>query len=84
MIDLYTAMRATNQYLHAMHTEIGDLLDSLFDPNEKSIELNPLAFVIEPVYSAFEERPEHDCFHKFITCIPLSLKRMKQSSKIAI
>jgi hypothetical protein len=72
LVDLYTAMRATNQYLHAMHTEIGDLLDSLFDPNVKSIELNPHAFLImEPVYSAFDESPEHDCFHKLMHTVQL-------------
>jgi hypothetical protein len=72
LVDLYSEMRATNQYLHATHTEIGDLFDSLFDPNEKSIELNPHAFLMEPVYySAFEESPEHDCFHKFMHTVQL-------------
>jgi hypothetical protein len=58
VVDLYTTMIATNQSLLSAATEIGDLFDFLFDPDEKLIKLNPHAFLMEPVYSAFEESPE--------------------------
>jgi hypothetical protein len=58
VLDLYTTMIATNQSLLSAATEIGDLFDFLFDPDEKVSKLNPHAFLMEPVYSAFVESPE--------------------------
>jgi hypothetical protein len=58
VFNLYTTMTATNQSLLSAATEIGDLFDFLFDPDEKLIKLNPHAFLMEPVYSAFVESPE--------------------------
>jgi hypothetical protein len=51
-------MTATNQSLLSAATEIGDLFDFLFDPNEMFRKLNPHAFLMEPVYSALVESPE--------------------------
>jgi hypothetical protein len=45
-------MIATNQSLLSAATGIRDLFDFLFDADEKS---QGHAFLIEPVYSAFEE-----------------------------
>jgi hypothetical protein len=56
--DLYTTMLAADQSLLSTHFEIGDLFDFLFDPDEKLNKLTPHAFLMEPVYSAFEESPE--------------------------
>jgi hypothetical protein len=58
VLDLYTTMIATNQSSLSAATEIGDLFDFLFKPDEKLIKLNPHAFLMEPVYSAFVESPE--------------------------
>jgi hypothetical protein len=58
VMDLYTMMIATNQSLLSASTEIGDLFDFLFDADEKPNKLEPHAFLMEPVYSAFEESPE--------------------------
>jgi hypothetical protein len=58
VVDLYNIMLATNQSLVSKATEIGDLFDFLFDPDEKVIKSDPHAFLMEPVYSAFEESPE--------------------------
>jgi hypothetical protein len=58
VLDLYTMMIATNQSLLSTTTEIGDLFDFLFDADEKRNKLKPHAFLMEPVYSAFEESPE--------------------------
>jgi hypothetical protein len=58
VVDLYTLMVATNQSLLSPATEIGDLFDFLFDPDEKSKKSTPHAFLMEPVYSVFEESPE--------------------------
>jgi hypothetical protein len=55
---LYNMMIATNQSLLSAATEIGDLFDFLFDADEKPDKLKPHAFLMEPVYSAFEESPE--------------------------
>jgi hypothetical protein len=51
-------MIATDMSVLSMATEIGDLFDFLFDPEEKPLKRNPHGFMMEPVYSAFEERPE--------------------------
>jgi hypothetical protein len=58
VVDLYTAMLKTNQSLLSKHFEIGDLFDFLFDADEKHMKSNPHAFLMEPVYSAFEESRE--------------------------
>jgi hypothetical protein len=50
-------MIATNQSVLSAATEIGDLFDFLFDPEEKPLKVNPHGFLMEPVYSAFEENP---------------------------
>jgi hypothetical protein len=55
--DMYTTMTATNQSLLSKHTKIGDLFDFLIEPDEKRSKLNPHAFLMEPVYSGFEESP---------------------------
>jgi hypothetical protein len=51
-------MIATNTSVLSTSTEIGDSFDFLFDPEEKPLKQNPHGFVMEPVYSAFEENPE--------------------------
>jgi hypothetical protein len=56
--DLYETMIATNTSVLSTSTEIGDLFDFLFDPEEKHLKGNPHGFLMEPVYSAFEENPE--------------------------
>jgi hypothetical protein len=56
--DLYATMIATNQSLLSTHFEIGDLFDFIFDADEKLNKSNPHAFLMEPVYSAFEQSPE--------------------------
>jgi hypothetical protein len=56
--DLYDIMIATNTSVLSPATEIGDLFDFLFDPEEKPLKQNPHGFMMEPVYSAFEESPE--------------------------
>jgi hypothetical protein len=56
--DLYKTMIATNESVLSTATEIGDLFDFLFDPEEKHLKGNPHGFLMEPVYSAFEENPE--------------------------
>jgi hypothetical protein len=58
VIDMYNAMTASNQTLLSTHFQMGDLFDSLFGPNDKLVKLNPHNFLMEPVYSAFEESPE--------------------------
>jgi hypothetical protein len=58
VVDLYAMMIETHQGLLSKTTEIGDLFDFLFEPDEKVTKTDPHAFVIEPVYSAFEENPE--------------------------
>jgi hypothetical protein len=58
VVEMYTARTATNQSLLSTHFEMGDLFDSLFGPNDKLVKLNPHNFLMEPVYSAFEESPE--------------------------
>jgi hypothetical protein len=58
VVDLYTAMIASRQSLLSTTTEIEDLFDFLFDPDEKPKKSSPHAFLMEPVYSAFEESPE--------------------------
>jgi hypothetical protein len=58
VVDLYTAMVASRQSLLSTTTEIEDLFDFLFDPDEKPKKSSPHAFLMEPVYSAFEESPE--------------------------
>jgi hypothetical protein len=55
---LYDIMVATNTSVLSTATEIGDLFDFLFDPEEKPLKRNPHAFMMEPVYSAFEKNPE--------------------------
>jgi hypothetical protein len=55
---LYETMIATNKSVLSTSTEIGDSFDFLFDPEEKTLKQNPHGFVMEPVYSAFEESPE--------------------------
>jgi hypothetical protein len=57
VVTMYTAMAATNQSLLSAHSEITYLFDSLFGPNDKLVKLNPHNFLMEPVYSAFEESP---------------------------
>jgi hypothetical protein len=51
-------MIATNNSVMSTATEIGDLFDFLFGPEEKPLKRNPHAYLMEPVYSAFEENPE--------------------------
>jgi hypothetical protein len=58
VVNLYTTMIATGQSLLSAATEIGDLFDFLFDPDEKHIKSNPHAFLMEPVYSTFAKNPE--------------------------
>jgi hypothetical protein len=56
--DLYETMIATKTSVLSVATEIGDSFDFLFDPEEKALKRNPHGFLMEPVYSAFEENPE--------------------------
>jgi hypothetical protein len=56
--DLYETMIATNTSVLSASTEIGDLFDFLFDADEKFLKQSPHGFVMEPVYSAFDENPE--------------------------
>jgi hypothetical protein len=56
--DLYETMIATNTSVLSTSTEIKDSFDFLFDPKEKPLKRNPHGFMMEPVYSAFEENPE--------------------------
>jgi hypothetical protein len=56
--DLYDAMIATNQSVLSTATEIYDVFDYLFDPEEKPNKKHPHGFLMEPVYSAFEENPD--------------------------
>jgi hypothetical protein len=58
VVDMYTAMTATNQTLLSTHFQMGGLFNSLFGPNDQLVKLNPHNFLMEPVYSAFEEGPE--------------------------
>jgi hypothetical protein len=51
-------MIATNTSVLSTSTEIGDLFDFLFEPEEKPLKQNPHGFMMEPVYSAFEKSPE--------------------------
>jgi hypothetical protein len=51
-------MIATNTSVLSTSTEIGDIFDFLFDPEEKPLKRDPHGFVMEPVYSAFEKNPE--------------------------
>jgi hypothetical protein len=51
-------MVATNKSALSTATEIGDLFDFLFDPEEKPLKRNPHGLMMEPVYSAFEENPK--------------------------
>jgi hypothetical protein len=51
-------MIATNTSVLSTYTEIEDTFDFLFDPEEKPLKRNPHGFMMEPVYSAFEENPE--------------------------
>jgi hypothetical protein len=51
-------MVATSGSVLSTATEIGDSFDFLFDPEEKPLKKDPHAFIMEPVYSAFEESPE--------------------------
>jgi hypothetical protein len=56
--DLYESMIATNKSIPSKATEIGELFYFFFDPEEKSLKRNPHGFIMEPVYSAFEENSE--------------------------
>ena len=56
--DLYEAMVATKQSVQSATTEIGDMFDFLFDPEEKDLKANAHSFLMEPVYSSFEESPK--------------------------
>jgi hypothetical protein len=56
--DLYKTMVVAEQSLLSTHFEIDDLFDFLFDPDEKTNKLLPHAFLMEPVYSAFEKSRE--------------------------
>jgi hypothetical protein len=52
------SMKTTNTSVLSAATEIGDLFDFLFDPEEKPLKRNPLGFLMEPVYSALKENLE--------------------------
>jgi hypothetical protein len=51
-------MTATNQSLLSTHTEIGNLLDFIFKPENKFLKADPHGFLMAPIYSAFVESPE--------------------------
>jgi hypothetical protein len=54
-------MIATNtntESVMSTSTEIGDLFDFLFEPEKKHLKKDPHSYLMEPVYSAFEEDPE--------------------------
>jgi hypothetical protein len=55
--DLYAAMIATNQTVMSSNTKIYDLFDFAFDDSVKERKENPHGFIMDPVYSAFEENP---------------------------
>lgn len=55
---LYNTMREVKQTVLSANTEIGDMFDWLFDPEEKTQKVLPHGFIAEPVYSDFVEEPE--------------------------
>jgi hypothetical protein len=69
-------MIATNASVLSPSTEIGDLFDFLFDPVEKPLKRNPHGFLMEPVYSAFEEDPELVGFLVGVTAFSNLLDRL--------
>jgi hypothetical protein len=58
--EMYAAVAETNQSLLSTHFQMDEsfLFDSLFGPNDKLVKLNPHNFLMEPVYSNFEEEHE--------------------------
>jgi hypothetical protein len=58
LFELYETMIATDQPVMSTATYIGDLFDFLFEEDKKGKKKNPHAYLMEPVYSAFEEDPE--------------------------
>jgi hypothetical protein len=72
-------MIATNTSVLSPTTEIGDLFDFLFDPEEKPFKQNPHGFMMEPVYSAFEESPELVGFLVGVTAFSNLLDRLLPS-----
>lgn len=56
--DLFSSMKATNHSVLSSVTEIGDMFDFMFDPEEKDKKNAPHAFIMEPVYSEFSDDPE--------------------------
>jgi hypothetical protein len=77
--DLYDIMIATNASVLSPATEIGDMFDFLFDPEEKPLKQNPHGFMMEPVYSAFEESPELVGFLVGVTAFSNLLDRLLPS-----
>jgi hypothetical protein len=56
--DLYETMIETNKSVLSTATEIRDTLGFLFDFDEKFLNREPHGFLVEPVYSVFEENPK--------------------------
>jgi hypothetical protein len=69
-------MIETNQPVMSTPTYIGDLFDFLFDDDEKEKKLNPHAYLMEPVYSAFEENPDLVGFLTGVTAFSDLLDRL--------
>jgi len=53
--SLYGSMLAMNRTVQSNDFPIDHLFDFLFDPEEKDDKLKPHAFLMDPVYSAFDE-----------------------------
>jgi hypothetical protein len=69
-------MIATKESVLSTATEIGDSFDFLFDPEEKLLKRNPHAYLMEPVYSTFEENPELVGFLTGVTSFSNLLDRL--------
>jgi len=58
VMRLYQAMLITKGSVLSNDFPITDLFDFLFDPEEKPLKDAPHAFLMEPVYTRFEEEPK--------------------------
>jgi hypothetical protein len=77
-------MIATDQPVMSTAIYIGDLFDFLFDEDEKEKKRNPHAYLMEPVYSAFEEDPELVGFITGVTAFSDLLDKILPEDAIGI
>ena len=58
IFTLYNTVRDVKQTVLSVNTEIGEMFDWLFDPEEKPQKVLPHAFIAQPVFSDFAEEPD--------------------------